>query len=97
MTRSEKSIEQAVSRRVKKAGGVSVKMQHTGLNGFPDRQFIIPYQVLSITWYVEFKKFGEKPTLLQKSWGRKLTKLGCNYFVVNSEETLKEFYALSGI
>lgn len=57
--RSEKSIESSLIRRVKKAGGICIKQQHTGFNGFPDRLIILPPPSMG-TSYTVYHNSGKK-------------------------------------
>lgn len=104
MVRSEKSIESALNRQVKKAGGLSVKLQFTGIKGMPDRLIIIPLtdeywkkHGYNNNWFVEVKRPGEKLNKLQKYWAKRLIEMGCNYFSILNEKDLHEFYKICSI
>lgn len=105
MIRSEKSIETALNRRVKKANGLSVKLQFTGIKGMPDRLIVIPRHknklielyIPTQIWFVEVKRPGEKLSKLQLYWAKRLEEMGCNYFSILNEKDSHEFYKICSI
>lgn len=84
----ESSIEKAVGLKVKRLGGLSVKLSPAGLSGLPDRLMLLPGGKMC---FVEFKKKGEKPRRLQVYRVEQLRALGFNVFIVDDTEGLDGF------
>lgn len=76
----EKSIEQALVKAVKAAGGICPKFVSPGFDGMPDRLVILPSVAVG---FVEVKAPGKKPRPLQDSRHRLLRELGFRVYVVD--------------
>lgn len=76
----EKSIEQALVKSVKAAGGICPKFVSPGFDGMPDRLVLLPGGTAG---FVEVKAQGKKPRPLQDSRHRLLRKLGFRVYVVD--------------
>ena len=76
----EKSIEQALVKAVKAAGGICPKFVSPGFDGMPDRLVILPGGTVG---FVEVKAPGKKPRPLQDSRHRLLRELGFRVYVVD--------------
>jgi hypothetical protein len=80
MSQLEKEIENKVTKWVKKRGGLSIKVAPVSFSGLPDRLFLLPNRVFE---FMEFKRPGEKPTLIQLYCHRTFAKLGFRVHVVD--------------
>lgn len=76
----EKSIEQALVKAVKAAGGICPKFVSPGFDGMPDRLVLLPGGAVG---FVEVKAPGKKLRPLQGSRHRLLRKLGFRVYVVD--------------
>lgn len=76
----EKSIEQALVKAVKAAGGICPKFVSPGFDGMPDRLVLLPGGTAG---FVEVKAPGKKPRPLQESRHRLLRELGFRVYVVD--------------
>lgn len=86
---NEKLIEKKLRERVKKLGGLAVKFFCVSFRGFPDRIVLMPG---SRIWFVELKSTGKKPSQRQSIVIGMLQKLGFTCLVIDSEETLINFF-----
>lgn len=77
----ESAIEQYLVKRVKEAGGQIRKVQWVGRRGAPDRLVLLPGRAPT---YVELKRPGEKPRVLQEREHRMLEKYGASVVVIDS-------------
>lgn len=82
----ERSIEQALVREVKKAGGIAPKFTSPGTAGMPDRLVILPG---GRTCFVELKAPGQKPRPLQVRQMDRLTQLGCMVRTLDNPNNIK--------
>lgn len=80
----ERDVEGHFRRIVKEAGGEFLKFVSPGHNGVPDRIVLMPGGRII---FVEFKRPGEKPRLLQQKWGEKLLRMGFEWRVIDRETT----------
>lgn len=76
----EKSIEQALVKAVKAAGGICPKFVSPGFDGMPDRLVLLPGGTVG---FVEVKAPGKKLRPLQDSRHRLLRELGFRVYVVD--------------
>jgi len=84
----ERDIEKYLREMVKKIGGIAYKFESPGNAGVPDRLVLLPGRV---TYFVELKAPGKKPTALQKRQHSKIEKLGHKVLVIDSKEKVDEF------
>lgn len=83
---SEKWFERDLCTRVKKLGGLCIKLSALGFAGIPDRLVLLPGgKVL----FVELKSVGKYPEKLQRYWHRKLAALG--FIVLVAGSTVKSY------
>ncbi len=78
---SEKRVEEALSRAVKRLGGMAVKFVSPGLDGVPDRIVLLPGGKVA---FVELKAPGKKTRPLQEKRKRQLEGLGFPVYVIDS-------------
>lgn len=86
---SEKDLEAALVSGVKKRGGLAVKLTSQFHRGLPDRLVCLPYRTVC---FAEIKSTGKKRTALQEVAASQLETLGFRVFVIDSSETLWEFF-----
>ncbi len=72
---------------VKHAPGEYFKISDRFMTGFPDAVYI--YQ--GETWFIEFKRPGEKPTPAQRATGSRITNQGGNWICLSSYEEIDIF------
>ena len=85
---SEKTLEKKLTAGAKRLKGIALKFHCLSFTGFPDRIVLIPMGRL---YLVELKSEGKKPSPRQKIVHEFLAKLGFPVYVIDSEETLKNF------
>ncbi len=78
----EKSIEDACRKIAERNGGQLYKTTVIGFPGFPDRLALFPRRGRS--FFVEFKRPGEKPTELQQHWHDHLRMSGQEVHVIDN-------------
>lgn len=81
----EKVIEQALTREVKKAGGLCYKWASPGNTGVPDRIVIYGGMIK----FIELKAPGKKPTPKQEYIHAQLREQGASVYVIDSLEGVK--------
>ncbi len=86
--KNEKYIENYLTQEISKKGGWCAKFVSPGTNGMPDRIIFMPYSKI---YFVETKSKTGKSSPIQKSTHRKFEAFGQKVWVVNNEETLKQF------
>lgn len=84
----EQVVEFYLRDRVKDSGGIAYKWTSPGNSGVPDRIVIFPGGRIV---FVELKKPGGKPTKLQEVQHKRLRKLGCDVWVIDSKESVDAF------
>lgn len=85
---NEKVIEMKLRDKVKKLGGIALKIWCVTLSGFPDRIVLMPGgKVL----FVELKTTGRKPTKLQLHVHELLRRLNFSVWIIDSEFLLQKF------
>lgn len=80
MVYSEKSIEQALTKEVKKHRGLALKFVSPGMSGVPDRLVLIPSGVVA---FVEVKATGKQLRPIQIKRKRQLEVLGFKVYVID--------------
>ena len=80
---SEKVIERKLVERVKKAGGLCIKLLTSQYIGLPDRLCLFPNGKII---FVELKSTGQKPRKIQVFVHNKLRGLGFQVEVIDSIE-----------
>ena len=82
---SEKTLEARLVREIEARGGMALKYTSQYHRGIPDRICLMPG---GVTFFVELKSTGQKPTKLQQHAMDQLEKLGFSTRVVDSTESL---------
>ena len=82
---SEKTLEARLVREIEARGGMALKYTSQFHRGIPDRICLMPG---GVTFFVELKSTGKKPTKLQDHAMDKLEKLGFLTRIVDSTESL---------
>ena len=85
---SEKTLEARLVREIEARGGMALKYTSQFHRGIPDRICLLPY---GLTYFVELKSTGKKPTKLQVHAMQKLRELGNYVIVIDSTEGLDDF------
>ena len=92
---TEKDIEMALCKRVKKLGGLCEKFSSPGRRSVPDRIVTLPVDYDDYCDYtiifVELKAPGKKPTKAQLKDHERRRALGCEVRVIDSLEQVEEF------
>lgn len=82
-SRSEKSIENYLTKQVSAIGGLCLKYTNGNITGYPDRIVLIPG---GWTRWVEIKSKGKHPTRLQQERHKELEAVGQTVHVIDSRE-----------
>ena len=82
---TERQVEQALVRKVKKMGGMAVKFLSPGWDGVPDRIILMPKGKMA---FVELKAPGKKMRPLQLKRKKTLEKLGFRVYCIDSIEMI---------
>ena len=82
----EKELEQKLIKEVRKRGGLCLKFVSPGFAGVPDRLLLMSRGRVA---FVEVKRPGEVPRMLQKSRHRLLRKLGFKVYVLDHEDQIE--------
>ena len=88
---SEKTLEKKLREGVKRLKGIALKFHCLSFTGMPDRMVLMPKGRI---YFVELKSEGKKPSPRQVIVHEMLRNLGFLVFVIDSEETLKNFLDL---
>ena len=88
----EKTIEQALVKRVKELGGTCEKFTSPGRRAVPDRIVTLPVaggpaRII----FVECKSPGKKPTIMQQFDHERRRLMGCDVRVIDSLEAVHAF------
>ena len=86
MIENEKVLERKLCKAIKDMGGRAYKFVSPNQRGVPDRLCILPKE---ISFFVELKTTGKKPTKLQVLCMNELENMGQICHVVDSSESLK--------
>lgn len=81
----ESRIEAHLVRRIREAGGIAYKFTSPGRRSVPDRLCVMPD---GVSFFVECKRPGEKPTEAQAREHARLRALGHVVHVVDSPATV---------
>lgn len=84
----ERTIENALVRRVKALGGKCEKFTSPGRRSVPDRIVTLPGNIVI---FVELKAPGKEATPLQKKDHRERRALGCDVRVIDTKEQVDAF------
>lgn len=84
----EKNLETQLREKVKKLGGLALKISSPYFTGLPDRQVILPN---GRSYWVELKSAGKKPTSRQAEVHKQLEDLGFEVWVISTPSTLISF------
>ena len=81
----EKEIENKFVKEINLMGGKAFKFSPVGYDGMPDRLVLIPGGRVA---FVELKRPGQKPRMLQEMRHRMLRELGFKVYVLDSMEKI---------
>ena len=84
----EKQIERYFCDKVKRLGGLAVKLSPAGTAGMPDRLVLLPGRRIA---FVEFKAPGKKLQLIQQKRINELQKLGFKAICIDSHRKADVF------
>lgn len=84
----ERQIEKFLTDKVKKLGGLSVKLNSASFSGLPDRMILMPKGKM---YFVELKAPGKKPRPLQVAIHKVFAELGFKVYVIDTKERVGEF------
>ena len=84
----ERDVERALIARVKRLGGMCEKFTSPGRRSVPDRLITLPGGVVV---FVEVKRPGAKPTVLQERDHQRRRDMGCDVRVIDSIEAAQGF------
>lgn len=86
----ESTLEKKLKIAIESLGGECLKFSTVYRSGFPDRIILMPKGKI---YFVELKSPTGKGCLapLQAWWEKRLHFLGCEYFLIDSLETLSQF------
>jgi len=87
--KNEKTIERQLREKVKKLGGMAIKITSPSFTGLPDRMILMPEGQI---YFIETKSTGDKPRKRQLYVHKQLRNLGFEVFVIDSQKELDEFY-----
>ena len=89
MRYSEKLIEKKLRERIKKMGGLALKLESQHFTGLPDRMILMPEGKI---YFVETKSTGDKPRKRQLLVHEQLRGLGFSVDVIDDLKGLDRFY-----
>jgi len=78
---TERDIENYLVSRIKKQGGIAIKLVSPSINGLPDRMVLLPKGRM---YFVELKAPGKKPRATQLVVHKILEGLGFSVYVADS-------------
>lgn len=84
---SEKEIEKYLVRQVKEFGGLCLKYSNPNMTGYPDRIVLLAHH---LSFFVEVKSKGKKPTRQQELRHEQLRDLSFPVYVVDSKEQVDD-------
>ena len=82
---SEKVVERYLNEKVRKAGGLSIKLLPFLFRGLPDRMCLLPG---GLVIFFELKSKGETPTPIQLSVHRRIRNLGFRVEVTDDKNQI---------
>lgn len=85
----ERDLEKKMTRSVREAGGLALKWTAPGTSGVPDRIVFLPGGRVV---FVELKRPGQTLRPLQVRMHEKLTELGADVRVVDSEADIEDLF-----
>lgn len=85
---SEKTLERSLTEKIRRLGGLCLKLQGNMYAGMPDRLVLLPG---GRSVFVELKSEGIKPRKLQLIRHDELRALGFKVFVIDTHEKLTQF------
>lgn len=85
---SEKTLEHSLAEKIRRRGGICLKLQGNMYAGMPDRLILLPG---GRAVFVELKSEGIKPRKLQLIRHEELRALGFKVFVIDTHEKLTQF------
>lgn len=83
----EKEIEQELVKKVQGLGGWCLKLISPSVSGLPDRLLLLPKGKLA---FVEVKRPGQKPRLLQIKRMKQLQSFGFRVFVLDNKKGINQ-------
>jgi hypothetical protein len=89
----EKTLERKLVEAVKAMGGIAPKFTSPGFDGMPDRLVLLPLGRIA---FVEVKRHGEKPRLLQVARHGMLLRLGFQVYVLDDRAQISEILKQMG-
>lgn len=84
----ESEVENYLCDKIKKIGGLSLKLNSTSMAGLPDRLVLLPGGQV---YFIELKAPGQKPRPLQVAVHKRLSKLNFNVLVIDSKQGVDSF------
>lgn len=90
---TEKEIENYFRAKIKKLGGLAIKLNSMSMSGLPDRIILLPN---SIIFFAELKKPGSKARPLQLAAHKILRNLGFDVYLIDSKEQVKKVLSKYG-
>ena len=84
----EASLEERCVQVVERLGGMALKLQISGVRGFPDRTILMPGAKV---WFAEFKRIRSgRVSSQQLRWMERLGKAGFSAYVIDNEADFNE-------
>lgn len=83
----EREVEKALTKEVKKRGGLALKFMSPGMSGVPDRLIMIKGGKLA---FIELKAPGKKMRPLQIKRKRQLEELGFKVYCIDDKNQIGE-------
>ena len=85
--KNESNIDTILCEKVRRRGGMTVKLETDFVAGLPDRLVILPGGKMLLA---EIKRPGGRPRLLQEAAHQHLRRLGVSVYVVDSAEAIED-------
>ena len=84
MTQLEIQLEHRCVTRIYGLGGMALKLELSGMRGFPDRTILMPGAKV---WFAEFKRIKSgRISTQQVVWQDRLLSLGFGFYFINTDE-----------
>lgn len=87
MIESEKKLERDLVNRIKKIGGMCIKLTSQHMSGLPDRLCLFPN---GTAVFVEMKTTGQKPRKIQQLVHSRIRSLSFKVVIIDSSEKIKK-------